>query len=58
MEAMCPACGEGRLVEWDPFTRHWFCSVCAKTWRRSVEGEARRLGRIRTVRWPATKLDR
>jgi hypothetical protein len=31
--ATCPACGEDRLVEFDPVLKRWFCLVCATRWR-------------------------
>ena len=55
-ETKCPLCGETRLIDWDPVLQRWVCAVCARTWQRSVEGEARRLAQIRVSRWPEMLL--
>jgi hypothetical protein len=34
LEAVCPACGECRITEFDPTLLQWHCGVCAATWRR------------------------
>lgn len=32
-EPVCPSCGEVVMVEWDAVLKHWWCLVCAHTWR-------------------------
>ncbi len=36
--ATCPACGEWRLVEFDPVLGHWHCAVCGWTWAVACKG--------------------